>query len=90
MDVTVACVFNPAVTGDEDHDEDGSYEAPESGLVSVDRARYAELVRIEKRYYQGYRDSSTKTWVTPAYLEYLEERSEKLGVYEDRYGELAE
>lgn len=44
----VACVFNPAVTGTEDHDEDGSYElAPEQDTVTITRARYEELTGYE-------------------------------------------
>lgn len=28
-DMELACVFNPALRGDEDHDEDGAYKLPE-------------------------------------------------------------
>lgn len=61
-DTVVACVFNPAVTGTEDHDADGAYVAPTGGLVSVHRLRLEELERVERLYYQGYRNSDSRVW----------------------------
>lgn len=55
-DTTVACVFNPPVTGTEDHDADGSYElSSEVDTVSIHRERHKELLRVEAEYYKGYR-----------------------------------
>lgn len=49
VDTVVACVFNPPVTGTEDHDADGSYElSPEQDTVTITRERYKELLRAEE------------------------------------------
>ena len=78
---TVACVFNPPVTGTEDHDADGSYElAPEQDTVTVHRLRYEELKRVEGLFYQGYRDTERQVTIS-------RERYEELTGYESEINE---
>lgn len=46
---TVACVFNPPVSGNEDHDEDGAYAVSyDVGQVTISVERYQELINREQ------------------------------------------